>query len=78
MDVDPAPVPRREVEHSVHLREAELGGRLVVRDAAETVDAELDRTLEQSLVSRVGEEAVLRERRDLDGDELGKLVAHPE
>ena len=46
-----------------------------MRDAADAVDAELERALEQLLVARVGEDAVLREGRHLDRDQVGHLVA---
>ena len=78
VDVDAAAVLLRELEDAVHLREPELRGRLVVGDAADAVDAELDRVLEALLVALVREDPVLRERRHLDRAEVGELVAHAE
>ena len=47
-----------------------------MRDAADAVDAEPDRVLEALLVAVAREDAVLRERGDLDRAEVGELVAH--
>ena len=76
--VDAARVLLRELEHAVHFLQAELGRRLVVRDAADAVDAEPERVLEPLLVAVAREDAVLRERGDLHRAEVGDLVAQPQ
>ena len=74
--VDAARVLLRELEHAVHFLQPELRRRLVVRDAADAVDAEPERVLEPLLVAVAREDAVLRERGDLHRAEIGQLVAH--
>ena len=78
MHVDPPRVLLRQLEDPVHLAEPQLRGRLVVRDAADAVDAETDRALEPFLVAVAGEDPVLRERGHLDRAEVGYLVAQPQ
>jgi hypothetical protein len=78
VDVDPAPVALGQVEDAVHLAGAELGGRLVVRDASDAVGAETERVLEPLLVARACIDPVLREGGHLDRDEVCELVAEGE
>ena len=75
VDVDPAPVLLRQFEDAVHLAQAELGSRLVMRDAAHAVDSETDRRLEPLLVARPREDPVLRESGHLDRCEVCELVS---
>src|SRR5919201_1877729 len=75
VDVDPSPVRLRELEHAMHLAQAELVRRLVVRDPADAVGTEAECVLKQLIVARVGVDAVLRKRGDLDRHQVGNLVA---
>ena len=66
----------REFEHAMDFLQTQLRRRLVVRDAADAVDAEPDRALEPLLITVAPIDAVLRERRDLDRAQLSELVPH--